>query len=110
MFPVAAFSIMLCIGKRQGVDNTAVVWPLLSTAPAFPLMSKLGVGRARTADPNQSKGYSIPQDICSAIKAKRKEEEGGAFIIYDVCLPEQLLCVLKLCFLGSGHTLPADGK
>ena len=52
----------------------------------------------------------MPYDVCSARKAKRKEEEGGAFVIYDVCLPEQLLHVLTPDFLGSGWTSSADGK
>ena len=70
----------------------------------------MGGDIARTADPNSPKGYSILCDVCSAIKAKRKEEEeGGAFIIY-ICLPEQPLRVLKTWFPGSGWTLLADGK
>jgi len=54
-----------------------------AVSPTFPPSpSRLGVGRilggdmVRTADPNCPKGYSIPYGICSAMKAKRKEEWG----------------------------------
>jgi len=70
----------------------------------------LGGDVVGTADPNWPRGYSIPCDVCSARKAKRKEKEGGGICYYDICLPEQLLRVLKPCFPGSGRTLPADGK
>ena len=56
---------------------------------------------ARTADPNRPKGYSIPYDVCSAIKAKRKKEDGGAFIV---------TFVFQSNFPESGWTSPADGK
>lgn len=65
---------------------------------------------ARTADLKWSKGCTRQYSVCSDIKSKRKEEEGKAFIIYDVYLPEQALCVLKPCFLASGWTPDADGK
>ena len=56
----------------------------LSNIP--PLTSRLGVGKilggdtARTADPNWPKGYSMPYDVCSAIKARRRRNKGGAFV------------------------------
>lgn len=55
---------------------------------------------ARTADPNKPKGYSTLYHVCSVIKAKRKGEERGSFVIYISCLLEQPLCMLKPCFLG----------
>lgn len=83
-------SVVLCTGSSKAVDNTAVLWlppssahtaSRLSPQHSFPRM--LGVGRilwgdiSRTGDTNWSKGYAIPYDIYSAIKAKRKEVEGG---------------------------------
>jgi len=41
----------------------------------------LGGDIARRADPNQLQGYSIPYYICSAIKAKRKEQMGGYLLL-----------------------------
>jgi len=69
----------------------------------------LGGHIARMVDPNSPKGYSIPYNVCLATEAKRKEKDGG-ICYYDICLLEQLLCVLKPYFLGSGWTSPADGK
>lgn len=72
--------------------------------------NKLGGDTATTADSNRPKDYSIPHGTCSAITAKRKEFKRVAFVIYDICVLEQLLQVLNLCFLRSGQTLPADRK
>lgn len=83
-------SAVLCIGSSKAVDNTAVLWLLPSSAhtasrlsPQHSFPGMLEVGRIlwgdipRTGDTNWLKGYSIPYDIYSAIKAKRKEVEGG---------------------------------
>ena len=48
----------------------------------IPLTSRLrGGDTARTADPNWPKGQSRPYDICSAVKAKRKEEGRGHLLL-----------------------------
>lgn len=75
--------------------------------------NKLGRDTAKTADSKRTKGYSrysIPYGTCSAITANRKQDKRAAFSIYDICVYEQLLQILKLCFLRSGQMLPADGK
>lgn len=116
---VLVFPTVLCVGSQEGVENT-LIWPLLSSAPQHqgclsnipPLAGgwrwarSVGGDTAGTADPNCPKGHSTPQDICSAIKVMRKEEDGG----HSLCLSEQPLCALKPCFPGSGWTWPADGK
>lgn len=61
---------------------------------------------ARTADPNQTKGCSVPYEMCSTKEAKGKEEEGD-ICYHDICLPEQLL---KVYLLGSSWAPSTDGK
>ena len=119
IFPIADLIVLCFVLVARKVLMThqcfGYCWAVLPQhqgclANIAPLTSRLGVGKilggdiARTADPNWPKGYSIPYDICSEIKAKRKEEEIGHL------LPEQPLCALKLYFPGSGWTSPADGK
>lgn len=109
-FPHSQSCAPLVAGK---VFLTHSVWPLLSRAGTasglslqeLPLTNRLGVGRiwggdnTRRADPKWQ----------NAVKAKRKKEVRGV-CFHNICLPEQPLCVLKLCFLERGCTLCADGK
>lgn len=81
------FSNILLLTTRLGMD------------------SELGGDTTKTPDSNRPKGYhSIPYGTCSAIMAKRKEGKRTTFLIYGICVPEQPLQVLKLCFLRSGQT------
>ena len=98
VFPIAALTV-LCFVMVAG--RTLIIhqcfgycWAVLtqhqgclSNATLSP--SRLGVGNilggdiARTADPNWPKGYSIPYDVCSAIKAKRRVEgRGGQLLLW----------------------------
>lgn len=123
IFPPAAPRAVLCIGSCKGAHKTPAFWLLLSSAGTasalslhhLPLTSRAEVGRIlggdiiSTADP-LTRGYSIPCDACWDTEAKEKEEGGGIFVVYSVYPPEQPLCVLKPCLLGSGKTSLADGK
>ena len=119
-FPVAAPTALCCVSVASKVLIThrccgccwAVLAPHQGCLPNIPTPPPVGWGWARSWEGTQpgqltqtpEKGYSMPYDICSAIKAERKEEKGGQFI-YNVCLPESPLHVLKRCW-----TSPADGK
>jgi len=49
----------------------------------------LGGDTARAADSDGPKRYSIPYEVCSAVKARRKEREGTfiitAFVFWSNC-------------------------
>lgn len=75
--------------------------------PTGPMPAGFKIGQPEPAVPNWPKGCSRPCDVCSAIKTKRMEKQGG-ICYYDNCLLEKPLHILKLCFLGSGWILPDD--
>lgn len=95
---------------RQSWHSIKVISPAL---PPLTTLTTSGLGKGkilggdtvRTANPNCLKGYSLPCDNSSAIKATRKDE--GDLCYNDSGLPESLLHVL---LPGSGRTLPADWK
>lgn len=79
-------------------------------------ISRLGLGKilggdpTRPTDPNWLKGYSIAYDISSDIKAKKRRRK-GAFFIYNVCLLEQPLRMLKPCSQEvAEHRLPMGSR
>lgn len=105
---VLIISVLATAG--QSWHSIKVISPALSPLTTL-TTSGLGKGKilggdtVRTADPNCLKGYSLPYDNSSAVKATRKEE--GDLCYNYAGLPESLLHVL---LPGSGRTLPADGK
>ena len=96
IFPIAALTVLcfVLVARKMLLTHQCLgcCWAVLAQQqgclsnipPHSP--SRLGVGKilggdtARTADPNWPKGPSIPYDVCSAMKAKRKEEGWGAFV------------------------------
>lgn len=121
-------TVMLCFALAAGKvlishQCFGVCWAVLEPS-VLPLQCSTLTGRlgwARpwegtepgdTANSHSLWGYSMPYDVCSAIKTKRREERrrGHLFYCVSVCLQEQLLHVTKPGFLGSRGTSPVDGK
>lgn len=112
-------SAVLYVGGCKGVDNTPEFWVMLSSAstasvlslqhsplPPPPLVGWRWARSWKWTEPSHltklMKWIFHPYDI----RYKRLR----TFIIYNVCLPEQTLCVLEPCFPGSGWTSLPDRK
>lgn len=93
--PTAAH-IALCSPHVAGTD-------LVSHHTHPPKSSRQRVGKrwggaiTRATDLNCPKGYSMLYDVTLSNKSWGSRRKGGS-CYGNVCLPKQLLCVLRLCF------------
>lgn len=82
--------------------------------PIFPPHQQVGETKqkiSRTADLNLSKGYSIPYDICSALKARRKEgQEGHELVMTLVFQSNYYMHQSSTSQEATEHHLMGDGK
>lgn len=78
--------------------------PQLPTVSMLVEDKRLGGDIAKSADPNWPKGYSIPYDV--VLSNNSSEKWGGKRDVrsYGICLPKQLLCMLRPCHTGRGWT------
>lgn len=105
----------LCIGSWKGAENTPELWLLLGRAGSTPAQlpqhsSHQDPGGAQSGQQTQIIQRDIPFHRTSAQILKLKRGGRGDIHFYNICLPEQLLHVLKLCFPGSTWTSLTDGK
>lgn len=89
-FPIAALLVLCFVVVTQKVLLTHQCpdycwatrsYSISAVSAVFPTHQQTGHGQilggdiARMADPNQPKGSFMPHDVCSAMKARRKEED-----------------------------------